>query len=350
VRIVVVGATGNLGTSVLRSLAVDTGVESILGIARRKPEAQAPKTEWVEAEIESDPLARHFAGADAVIHLAWLIQPSRDRERLRAGNVVGSERVFDAVGEAAVETLVYASSVGAYSPGPKDTLVDESWPTEGIESSFYARDKADVERLLDRFETERPEVRVVRFRPGLMFKREAASEIRRLFVGPFAPRALFSKRLIPVIPRVAGLRFQAVHTDDVAEAVRLALHRLVSGAYNLAAEPVLDPETLARVLDARTIPMSGRAVRTAASLSWRLRLQPTPPGWVDLALAVPLMSTERARSELGWQPRVGADDALLELLEGMREGAGGSTPPLDPETSGPARSREVASGVGEKNP
>jgi len=347
-RIVVVGASGNLGTSVLTALAADDAVDSILGIARRRPEAEISKVEWTEAEVESDLLAEHFAGADAALHLAWLIQPSRDRERLRAGNVLGSERVFDAVGRSGVKTLIYASSVGVYSRGPKDRRVDESWATEGISSSFYARDKADVEKLLDRFEAANPETRVVRFRPGLMFKREAGTEIRRLFLGPLAPRPLFTKRLIPVVPRIHRLRFQAVHTDDVAEAIRVALHQRVAGAFNLAAEPVLDPDTLARTLNATTVPVPAGAIRVAASLSWRLRLQPTPPGWIDLALSVPLMSTERARTELGWQPRIGADEALLELLDGMRERAGLPTPPLDAEKRGPARSREFRNGVGDR--
>jgi UDP-glucose 4-epimerase len=345
-----VGASGNLGTSVLGALAADDLVKSILAIARRRPTIEIPKTEWVEAEIETDPLAEHFGGADAVVHLAWLIQPSRDRERLRPANVVGSTRVFDGAGEAGVRTLLYASSVGAYSPGPKDRRVDESWPTNGISSSFYARDKADVERALDRFEAAHADVRVVRLRPGLMFKREAGTEIRRLFLGPLAPRPLFSKRLMPVVPRISGLRFQAVHTDDVAEAARLALHGSAAGAFNLAAEPVLDPDTLARVLGARTVRVPAAAVRGIASLTWRLRLQPTPPGWIDLALAVPLMSTDRARSELGWEPRIGADRALLELLDGMRDRAGLPTPPLDPDTSGPGRSHEFSTGVGARNP
>jgi UDP-glucose 4-epimerase len=347
---VVVGASGNLGTSVLRALETDDTVDSIVGIARRAPKAGAPKTEWIEAEVQTDPLAEHFGDADAVLHLAWLIQPSRDRPELRAGNVTGSKNVFDATRQAGVETLIYVSSVGAYSPGPKDHRVDESWPTEGISSSFYARDKADVEDLLDRFEASSPDTRVVRLRPGLMFKRDAATEIRRLFVGPFAPRFLFNRRMIPIVPRVTGLRFQAVHTDDVAEAVRLALHRPVSGAFNVAAEPILDPDALARILGARAVPVPVRALRGVASAAWRLRLQPTPPGWLDLALAVPLMSVERAREELGWEPRFGADEALIELLDGMREGAGADTPPLDPERSGPARSHELRTGVGAKNP
>src|SRR5207248_5135284 len=106
---------------------------------------------------------------------------------LRAVSVDGHRRVFDAVAKADVPVLVYASSVGAYSWGPKDRKVDESWPTNGVETSFYSRHKAEVERILDRFEEEHPDIRAVRLRPGLIFKREAASEIRRLFAGPFVP-------------------------------------------------------------------------------------------------------------------------------------------------------------------
>jgi nucleoside-diphosphate-sugar epimerase len=116
----------------------------------------------------------------------------------------------------------------------------------------------------------------------------------------------------------------------------------VHGAFNIAAEPVLDPPELARLLRARRLRVPKGVARWAASLTWRLHLQPTPPGWLDLALAVPLLDTTRARSELGWTPRHRADAALLELIEGMREGAGAPTPPLDPATSGPARVRELA--------
>ncbi|HEY1358713.1 MAG TPA: hypothetical protein VGF21_10445, partial [Thermoleophilaceae bacterium] len=92
------------------------------------------------------------------------------------------------------------------------------------------------------------------------------------------------------------------------------------------------------------------ALRALADLSWRARLQPTPPGWIDLALAVPIMSTARARSELGWRPRHSSAEALLDLLAGMREGAGLDTPPLDPSAGGHLRSREILTGVGARNP
>src|SRR3954452_6881785 len=214
-RVVVVGATGNVGTSTVAALAGDPAVEEIVGVARRKTERAFPKVRWVAADIRSSDLVEIFQGASVVIHLAWLIQPSRDRDELRSVNVDGSARLFRAVADAGVPALVYASSVGAYSPGPKDRRVDESWPTEGVATSFYGRDKGAVERLLDRFERERPDVRVVRLRPGLCFKHDAAAEIRRLFAGPLLPSPLVRPGLIPIVPDVPGLRFQAVHSDDV---------------------------------------------------------------------------------------------------------------------------------------
>jgi UDP-glucose 4-epimerase len=345
-RVVIVGATGNVGTSLLEALAFEEGVESILGLARRRPLAHFAKTEWAEAEIANAELDAHFRGADAVVHLAWAIQPSHDLASLRRTNVRGSARVFRAVAAARVPTLVYASSVGVYSPGPKDGFVDEGWPREGVATSFYAQHKAEVERLLDRFEQDHPAVRVVRMRPALTFKSQAGSEIRRLFLGPLFPSQVLKPSLIPFVPDVPGLRFQAVHSLDVADAYRLALLREVSGAFNLAAGPTLDGARLARIFDARRVKVPASVLRGGAGLTWRLRLQPTPAGWVDLALGVPLMDGQRAAAELDWRPRRAADDALLELVEGIRTRAGIETPPLSPHSGGPARSQEVATGVG----
>ena len=346
-RVVVLGASGNVGTSLLRSLAAEPGVKSVLGVARRIPERSFPKTDWRQADIAHSPLRPLFQGADAVVHLAWLIQPGRDKQQLHEVNVEGSARVFRAAAAARVPALVYASSVGAYAPGPKDHRVDESWPTTGIPSSFYSRHKAEVERLLDSFEDEPPDTRVVRLRPGLIFKREAASGIRRLFAGPLLPNFLVQRRLIPVVPANDRLVFQALHSYDAGKAYSLAVtNEDARGPYNIAAEPVLDSDELARALGARLVPIPRGLLRGGAALAYRLRLQPSEPGWVDMALSAPVMDTTRARKELGWQPERSSTDALMDLLEGICEGAGLDTPPLEPGSSGPLRVREFASGVG----
>lgn len=347
-RVVVTGASGNVGTSVLEALGAEPQVTEIVGVARRLPEVEMPKVEWVAADVVADALEPIFAGADAVVHLAWAIQPSRDESVTERINVEGSRRVFEATAAAKVPALVHASSVGAYSPGPKKRQVDESWPVDGIKTSFYSRHKAACESLLDGLEGRAGELRIVRMRPGLIFKSEAASEIRRLFAGPFLPGFLVRKELVPLVPRVPRLRFQAVHSRDVGEAYRRAVVREVSGAFNIAAEPEIGVGELCEFFGARSFPLPAGALRGAAQLSWKLRLQPSPPGWIDLALGVPMMDTGRAREELGWEPSSSSLDALEDLLQGMRHAAGGPTPPLEPTAGGAMRAREVATGVGQK--
>ena len=350
-RVVVVGATGNLGTSVLRSLESEESVESVLGLARRLPDLTVPKVEWASADVVSDDLVPHFRSADAVVLLAWLIQPSRNLTKQWMVNVEGSTRVARAAKEAGVPSLVYASSVGAYSAGPKDRRVDENWPTGGVPSSYYGRHKAEVERRLDRFEAESPEVRVVRMRPGLVFKKEAAEGIRRLFAGPFFPSVLANPALINIVPDIENLRSQVIHSYDVGEAFRLGIvNGDVRGPFNLAAEPVLDAGEIGRILNARPVPTSAGVVRAGVGLSWALRLQPVPPGWLDLSRNVPVMDTTKARTELGWTPRYSADEALLDLLEGLRTGSGLDTPPLSPKTGGRFRIREMLTGIGGREP
>ncbi|KUH39986.1 MULTISPECIES: NAD-dependent epimerase/dehydratase family protein [Streptomyces] len=331
-RIVVTGATGNVGTSVVTALTADDRVASVLGLARRRPDWSPPRTEWARADIEKDgdrEFAELLAGADAVVHLAWAFQPTHDPLATWRTNVLGGMRVFRAVAEAGVPALVYASSVGAYSPGPKDRYVDESWPTHGWPEAAYSREKAYLERVLDGFEARHPEVRVVRLRPAFLFKEAAALEQLRIFAGPWVPGRLASPRFLPVVPDIEGLRFQALHTDDAADAYRrAALDDDARGAYNLAAEPPVGPEELAALLDARVVRLPRPAVRAALSAAWRLRLARSSPQLFDAFLRLPLMDASRARDELGWRPRYTALEAVGELLRGLRGGAGMPTAPL----------------------
>jgi UDP-glucose 4-epimerase len=327
-----VGATGNVGTALLHNLKDDPAVDHIVGIARRTPGVAdtgfGGKVTWVEADIVTDDLGPALSGADAVVNLAWQIQPAHDRGQMHLTNVHGSRRVFDAALLAGVAALVQVSSVGTYSKGPKDRAVSEDWPHTGVPTSSYSRDKATVEAMLDRLEAAHPSLRVVRLRPALIFQRAAATEISHYFLGRLVPRSLVQPRRLPIVPLPAQLRFQAVHADDVAVAVALALTSDVRGAFNLAADPVLDVAELARLFDARPVTMPVAVLRRLVDLTYRLRLQPTDAGWIDMAAQVPLMDVTRAHVDLGWTPRVSANSALLDLTDGIRDRETGPTPAL----------------------
>lgn len=331
-RIAVAGATGNVGTALLRALQADPAVTSIVGLSRRGPERKGEPydgVEWHRADV-SDPahsqrLVEAFRGADSVIHLVWAIRPNRDRDFLRATNVDGSRRVFDAAAAAGVPRLVVASSIGAYGPADKRSRKDESHPTTGTPTSHYAAQKAEVERILDAFEAEHPEIRVARLRPGLIFQADAAPEIKDYFLGDLVPARLVARLRLPVIPYPKGVRAMALHADDVAEAYRLLAHSDAVGAFNVAAEPVIGPRAAAQILGARkVVEVPPPLLRLAAQLTYALRLQPTDPGWIDMAVNAPAMDTTRIREELRWRETRTSIEAVRELLDSLdgREGLG----------------------------
>lgn len=354
-KVVVTGASGNVGSCVVPALLQTGRVERVVGVARRPPaDGWSDAVEWRACDIGApgaDAVLREtFAGADAVVHLAWQIQPGRDIDQLRRVNVDGSRRVFEAAVAAGVGSLVYASSVGAYSAGPKDRPVDESWPTEGVPTSSYSRQKSEVERILDEIEG-RSDIRAVRLRPGLIFQAAAASEIARYFLGPFVPRRALQPRLMPVLPKFDRLVFQAAHAEDVGAAYAAAVvDDSAHGAFNIAADPVIDADVLATAFEAKTVSVPLSAVRAAAAAAFRARLVPTEPGWVDMAAAVPVMSTERARTQLSWRPRHSSTAALLEILEAMRRREGGPSPVLDATRSLGERLAETAKTVAQGGP
>ena len=336
-RVVVTGATGNLGSALLRAVAASAPHWDVVGLARRLPDRSAApydRAEWVALDL-GDPgvgqrLTEVLAGADAVVHFAWALQPSRDPAPMTRTNLDGSRHLFDAVQAAGVPHLVHTSSVGAYSPmrgAAHKPRMREDWPTGGIRTSLYSRQKVAVERMLDDLERAADAPVVTRLRPGLVLQGEAASSLSRYFLGALAPVAALAPRL-PVLPLPGGLLGSALHSDDLADAVLRVVERRAGGAFNLAAEPPLDSATVARALGARRVPVPFSLARAVTGATWWLRIQPTDVGWLDIARSCPLMDTTRAREVLDWQPRRSPVEALEEVGAGLRSGAGAPTPVL----------------------
>ncbi len=346
-RIVVTGASGNVGTALLRALAADDA--DVVGITRRQPGSRGAyasaywhQLDLADAGAESK-LRNVFRGAACVVHLAWGFQPTRNVRYLDAVAIGGSSAVLNAAHAANVPHLVHMSSVGAYAPGAYGRKVDESWSTAGLESSAYSRAKSAVERILDDYEARNPDgVGITRMRPGLIVQRDAATGLRRYTLPAYLDPRL--ARLLPVLPLDRRLAVPMVHADDVADACVRAIERRALGPFNLAAEPPVRRDEIARVLRAKPIHVPSAVLGLLVDASWRARLQPIDRGWLDLAFAVPLLNTDRARTELGWAPRHGAVDALAEAVDGMVGASGTDSPVLRPRSFLAALKREAVVG------
>jgi UDP-glucose 4-epimerase len=338
--VAVTGASGNLGTALLRRLtAPGSGVAEVRGLARRRPPDVAPYAgvRWHHADLggpsSEAALAEFVAGADAVVHLAWALQPGRQPDDLRRVNVDGTRRVVRAAATAGVGHVVHTSSIGAYAPGAVGQRVTEDWPTTGIPSAQYSRDKSEAERVVAEVAARYSDMTVSIIRPTLVLQPDAGSEIGRYFLGDLlygAARLLPGPlaRLLPLpLPHLA---VSFVHADDVADALVRILDRRAPGPFNLAAEPLMDAGALARALGTRRVPMPALAVRTAVQAAFAAHLIPTEPGWVDIGTRVPALDTTRARRLLDWAPVHRGDDVLRDFVAALGRGEGAPGPLLRP--------------------
>jgi nucleoside-diphosphate-sugar epimerase len=214
--------------------------------------------------------------------------------------------------------------------------VTEDWPTTGIPSAQYSRDKSAAERVVGEVAAPHPDLTLSVVRPTLVLQPDAGSEIGRYFLGPLlfgAARLLPGAvaRLLPLpLPRLA-LSF--VHADDVADAVIRILDRRAPGPFNLAAEPLMDADALARALGVVRLPVPTLAVRTALHAAFTARLVPTEPGWVDIGTRVPALNTTRARRLLDWTPVHRGDEVLREFVAALGHGEGAPGPLLRPSAA-----------------
>jgi UDP-glucose 4-epimerase len=335
VRIVVTGASGNVGTGLLRRLAGHPD-HRVLGVCRRPPPLQPPYdgAGWVAVDITAADavavLTEAFRGADAVVHLAWAIQPGLDVRVLERVNVGGTRAVLDAARAAGVGHVVAVSSVGVYAPGPGGDPVDEQWPRTGIPGSIYSAHKVALEAALDRFDATHTDIAVARVRPALVGQRAAGREFVRYFLGFLLPRPVLRaarRGALPALPLPAGLWIQLVHADDLADALVRVLDRRATGAFDVAADP-LDVTGLARVAGARALPVPGALVGAVVGALDRLGLVRVTPGWFAMLMGKPVVGCRRARDELGWQPTRSTAEIAREVLDGIVDDSSTGSPVL----------------------
>lgn len=335
-RLLITGASGNIGTALLRRLAGREDVE-IIGLARRPPPPEPPydNVRWHRIDLSEDTseaaLDEAMTGVDAVVHLAWAFQPTRRPDYLTRVGVGGTAAVLAAADRAGVGHFVHMSSVGAYAARTSDVGVDESYPHTGMRSSQYSTDKAAAEDLLDTHARDHPGgMTITRIRPGIVMQRDAGAALDRYGLPAYFPARLLP--YVPLLPLDRGFAIPVVHSDDVADALARVLDQRRGGAFNLAADEPLTREIVADVLGARAVHVPAPILRALVAGSWRLGLQPLSPGWIDLAFAVPLQDCTHAHHDLGWRPTADARRTLSDAVEGMAGNAGTSSPALRPRS------------------
>jgi nucleoside-diphosphate-sugar epimerase len=325
--VAVTGPTGTFGIALMARLEADDRIGSVVGIARRPfdPESRGwHKLTYRRGDVrDPDALADAFAGADVVVHLAFLITGNASTETLRAVNVEGTVNAFRAAVAAGARRFVYASSVAAYGFHRDNPIgMTEEWPVRPADHLFYAQEKAELEALLEAEAAATPDLALYLLRPPVVLGPNTVGA-KDLLPGPLAPlgRRLLGRSARSPIPfpvLSSPLPVQFIHEDDVAEAFLLSIVGAgPPGSYNITGDGVLTGMEIARELGLIPIPVPARAVQTLARQTARLSRLPGVPAagqWVEAASHPAIMDATKAKEELGWIPRYTSREALRATL------------------------------------
>jgi UDP-glucose 4-epimerase len=326
--VAVTGPTGDIGRSLLRALEDSREVGNVLAMARRPfdPAAQGlRKTEYRQGDVlDREAVDRLVAGADVVVHLAFLIMGKL--EETQQVNLQGSRNVFEAAVAAKAKRLVYASSVAAYGfHADNPPQLTEDVEPRGTERHYYSAQKAALEGVLREILGSAKTDAYV-FRPCIVAGPDALlllQNIPYIQLSEKMPSAVmraleFMPVLKPVLPD-PGVRFQLVHHDDVAAAMRAAvLGRGSAGVYNLAGSGSITMSDVADALGWYSVPLPDLAIDATAEVVARLPFVPTEAQWIESFRTPVLMDTSKARRGLRWSPRHDARETLQAMVDAAR--------------------------------
>lgn len=310
-KVAITGVSGYLGQLLVKRLAAETAVDSILGLDLAPSAASSPKLTFVQADVRTAPFAELFRGCDVVYHLAFIVEPRRNMAAAEIDeiNVGGSERVFRGAAAAGVPKIVYSSSVAAYgahadNPEP----LTEDAPLRPNPNWYYSRGKGAVERFLDEFQREHPALIIIRFRPSIFLGPSVANSVGKLYGGPV---------LICLDRR---MKTDLCWDEDIVEAFYLALSYDRSDAFNLTGGDPCTADEFGSYLGRRVLHVGRPLALGLVKLLCALRLKsPAALEWMETGVtAAILVSAQRAREKLGWRPRYSSAAALKRYRESLR--------------------------------
>jgi nucleoside-diphosphate-sugar epimerase len=322
--VAVTGPTGTFGFGLMPLLQQDERVSRVVGIARRPfdpAEHGWSKMEYRRGDVrDQDALREAFAGADVVVHLAFLIVGG-SKETTRAINVEGTLNAFRAAAAAGASRFVYASSVAAYGFHSDNPVgMTEDWPVRPAGRLFYAQEKAELEHLLQEEAAQHPELELYLLRPPVVLGPHSIGG-KDLLPGPLAPlvkrrQGRFPRLPVPLPTAAPAVPLQFVHEEDVGSALlQCVVAAGPAGAYNIAGDGVLTVVDVARELGFVVLPLPAAPAHATARLLSRVPFLPSAASWVEAMSQPAVMDTTRARAEVGWTPRYSGLEALRDTLK-----------------------------------
>jgi UDP-glucose 4-epimerase len=296
-RYLITGGAGYIGSRLVDLLSRREDTERIVICDLAPPAAYRPKTEFERVDVrdrEAVRAALERSGADALIHLAFILNPSHDEHFMYDVDVNGTHNVLEAAAAAGTPQALVTSSSTAYGAFPDNPVpLTEDDPVRGVPAFAYARDKTESDRLCQLWAAAYPDRVMTIVRPCVVFGPNVDNYLVRLWTkAPFSPDA-----------GQLDNQIQFVHEDDVVEAISALLLGRHAGAFNVAGDGLMTLRDCAELIGSPIRRMPLRAYRGLGRAMWAARLSEAPPGQIEFALYPWIVSTEKLKKTTGWTPK-----------------------------------------------
>jgi UDP-glucose 4-epimerase len=317
-KYLITGGSGYIGGRLIELLTQDPANE-VLILDLRPPAVPRPRTRFQRMDVRDRGMRAllETERPDALVHLAFVLNPMRDEHTMYDIDVNGTQNVLEAASAAGVGQLLVASSTTAYGAFPDNPVpLTEEHPVRGLPGYEYARDKTEIDRQCQLWAAQHPDRVMTIVRPTIVFGPNVNNYIVRFWSSS------------PFFPLLDGADpdWQFVHEDDVVEAMSRLLAERRGGIFNLTADGTIKLSEAARLAGLKTRKISTRAYRRIARTAWRLRLPKVeaPPGQIDFILYPWIASNEKLKAELGWTPRYTSRETfeITMRAKGIARGAG----------------------------
>jgi nucleoside-diphosphate-sugar epimerase len=326
-KALVTGGTGFLGRHLVERLLLEGDDVSVL--ARNRGAVTGLRglgARHVEGDVRSWPsLRRAVQDIDVIYHCAGKVEAGGRWVDFLEVNVLGTERLIQAALEHGVRRLVHVSSIGIYPERPDGAVITED---DGYDDNAgrggYTRSKIMADQLAFWYARSRSAPITV-IRPATIYGPGGKNNLVRVGVKKGHYNVIFGD---------GGSIMPLVYVDNVVDALVLAARRdeAIGRAYNIVDDDrITQREYIERMGAALGRPQSttylplgavrvlaGGADLAKAALRGGRRGGTGMFSRISRSLQSARYDTTRAKTELGWKPRIDFEEALRRVMKRNR--------------------------------
>ena len=307
-KLAITGVAGYFGRKIVQRLEEKEEVDYIFGISRRKFSHNFRKLDYRRMNVRNKKLGEIFKekGIDALIHLAFVLNPIHNEREMHDINVGGAKNVLEAAEYAGIDKIIMTSSTmayGAWRDNPE--FLKEDSPLRGHLTYYYNKDKVEVEKMCNAFMERNPDISMVILRPCLV-------------LGPTVEHFYAKLLNFPFLPLVDGEnpRMQFIHEEDIARAYEHFLFN-GNGIYNIVGRGTMRWKEIIEESGRKAISLPGRILYPSLTLLWKFHFLSIPPEILDF-IKWPWVASGEKAERAGFKANYTTKEALHSFLEARK--------------------------------